>query len=73
MVVALKFIAISIPANVLLAVGMVFGILCAVGDVCCVMYVTLSAAEPLCFSVAADFWFGWGYGLVDVVEDATRC
>jgi Na+-driven multidrug efflux pump len=49
--VASKFIAISIPANVPLAVGMTFaGVLRAVGDARRAMYVTLSAGIATAFS-----------------------
>ena len=62
-VVASKFIAISIPANVPLAVGMTFsGILRAVGDARRAMYVTLSAGIATAF-LDPLLIFGLGLGV----------
>jgi putative MATE family efflux protein len=61
--VASKFIAISIPANVPLAVGMTFsGILRAVGDARRAMYVTLSAGIATAF-LDPLLIFGFGLGV----------
>ena len=61
--VASKFIAISIPANVPLAVGMTFsGILRAVGDARRAMYVTLSAGIATAF-LDPLLIFGLGLGV----------
>ena len=61
--VASKFIAISIPANVPLAVGMAFsGILRAVGDARRAMYVTLSAGIATAF-LDPLLIFGFGLGV----------
>ena len=61
--VASKFIAISIPANVPLAVGMTFsGILRAVGDARRAMYVTLSAGVATAF-LDPLLIFGLGLGV----------
>ena len=61
--VASKFIAISIPANVPLAVGMTFsGVLRAVGDARRAMYVTLSAGVATAF-LDPLLIFGLGLGV----------
>ena len=61
--VASKFIAISIPANVPLAVGMTFaGVLRAVGDARRAMYVTLSAGIATAF-LDPLLIFGLGLGV----------
>jgi len=61
--VASKFIAISIPANVPLAVGMTFsGVLRAVGDARRAMYVTLSAGIATAF-LDPLLIFGFGLGV----------
>jgi putative MATE family efflux protein len=61
--VASKFIAISIPANVPLAVGMTFsGILRAVGDARRAMYVSLSAGIATAF-LDPLLIFGFGLGV----------
>ncbi|HTZ68999.1 MAG TPA: MATE family efflux transporter, partial [Roseiarcus sp.] len=61
--VASKFIAISVPANVPLAVGMAFaGVLRAVGDARRAMYVTLSAGIATAF-LDPLLIFGFGLGV----------
>ena len=61
--VASKFIAISIPANVPLAIGMTFsGVLRAVGDARRAMYVTLSAGIATAF-LDPLLIFGFGLGV----------
>jgi putative MATE family efflux protein len=61
--VASKFIAISMPANVLLAVGMALtGVLRAVGDARRAMYVTLSAGLSTAF-LDPLLIFGFGLGV----------